>query len=152
LLELQEAVVFKLRPSQAEGLKSFVAIMPDRLPHDEVVGPQVLVFLFRCAVFINRLTSEMEENRPGDGHAILKAQGRETLPGGDNVPVEVAKKRKGLRRKAVLSSRLAVQALILGQAFEGILQLHFQSGLHRLLDIPSVAFPEGGKDLINMPG
>jgi len=29
----------------------------------------------------------MKENRPGDGKAILKAQGRETVPGGEDVPV-----------------------------------------------------------------
>ena len=59
-LELPEPLIARFRPAQTEGPVSVIAAPFDRLPHDQVVCPEMLKGPVRGAVFVEDLISERE--------------------------------------------------------------------------------------------
>src|SRR6266700_641070 len=102
-----------------EGSVALVRIPLDRLPHDQVVGAQILVCQVRRPELVDRLVVEMEEDGRGDRPALVPRQNNETHPLRQHALEYAAKKSPRLRGKTVLLPGLAVQRIISLHRVEG---------------------------------
>ncbi|HXB60749.1 MAG TPA: hypothetical protein VNU95_14350 [Candidatus Acidoferrales bacterium] len=106
----------------------------DRLPHDQVISPQILEGVVRCAEFVNRRTPGMKENGACNGLFFPSCQKNHAEIFCQNVFVNIFKKRTGLWRQTMPFARLAMQRIkiIRGSGFRG--NFHAYPGLFSLVD------------------
>ncbi len=69
-----QAGIVLLAAAHVKPLHAIRGMMADRLPHDQVVGPQVLERQIGCAKFENHRAAEVHEHRGRDGPALVRSE------------------------------------------------------------------------------
>lgn len=150
--ELAEAFVFQLGPSEGEALEALPGEPFDRLPHDQVVRPQMLVGPVRGSVFVDGPVAEMKIYVPGYGLSLEIGQGDEAAFLGNNMFMHFLEKMERLGGKAMRAASHSVQAAEFAHCLFGILDPDFDLFLFRLFDIPAGAVAEAGVKGFLAPG
>ena len=78
-LEPPQPVILRFGPAEAEASVSIPAVPLDRLPDEEIVGPQVEKLFVRCAVFVHRPAPEVEEDRAGNCLSLVERKHYDAL-------------------------------------------------------------------------
>ena len=84
-LKLHEPQVFRLGPTEAETFKSFFGKPFDGLPHNNIVGPELLMPSVGSAVFIDSLGAEMKKDGPGNSFGFAGGQENGSFFRGNNI-------------------------------------------------------------------
>lgn len=134
-LELAQALVFGLAASEAQALAALGGVQLDGLPHDDIVGPQVLVGLVRGAVLVDGLAVCVQIDVGGDGISFVIGKRHGAHPFGQDLLVEMLEELPGLGRQAVLAAGEAVEAVELPQGLRGGLEAHRHAFLLGLFDV-----------------
>ena len=82
-------------PAERELLETIFRQPLNRLPHNQVIGPQLLKPFVRSPVFVNRLATKSEKDRTGHLFALVLGQGHKTFALADNFPADLFKKNAG---------------------------------------------------------
>jgi hypothetical protein len=145
-LELFESPVVEVGPPEMEARKTLPRKPFYRLPHDKVVGSQVLVPLVRSAILVDGGCAKLEIEGSGDRSFSVQCPRDEPVSFRDHMFKELLKETIGLRREAVFSSGYLVQPVELLDRLLGRRDVHPDAGLCCLLDVPPGAVTEGRED------
>jgi len=96
--EPTEALVVERSSSQVKSGKAKFCTASNALPQDKVIGAQLKVRVGRCPEFVKRVAAKSKKD--GSGNRDLTVQGKQdkSEASGQDVPVDVVEKAKGLRR------------------------------------------------------
>lgn len=73
--ELQKSLIVRFRSAEAEIAAASPEALPDRLPHDQVVGPYMLILLVGGPELINGRFTEMEVDPACDTQVAQEGKG-----------------------------------------------------------------------------
>lgn len=125
--EPPQAFIAERRPAQMEAGETIVRTTLDRLPHEQVIRAQLLIFQIGRTEFIQRLLTFVKKN--GSGHRLLLPahDGYESAIQSDRMAVQVLKKTERLRRQSVVTPRPAMQRIINFDGHSGVAEFDAQS-------------------------
>jgi hypothetical protein len=133
--------IFRLGAPEAKLFEPVFRKPPDRLPHNQVVGPQALESQVRCAEFVNAPFARMKIDGPGNGPPLIAPKDRKAFALRDRIAVDCSKKSIWLGRRAMAMSGKAMQPVILMKVAFKVGNGYANSRLLRRADVsPGVGF------------
>src|SRR5258705_316325 len=113
-------------PAQVQGLETLGRTSLDRLPHQQVVRPQMLKRILRGAELVNRLGTGMNKNCGRYRPRVQPRQPYKALAVLQKMAPDVLKETKRLRWKAMLMPGLAMEGIESAHGLKLGAKLHAQ--------------------------